>query len=183
MQRAAAASPSNNNNSSAPNTPPSAKRPPHPEQDEGGSPTTPPSQKRQKLSSSGQAYSDASSPVPTPRSSDLEAIALAKAAEDQKRSAALAKYAAEVGETRWVLDFGPGGDAHNQRGGTAGSNHPYIVSAQSFDSMEEQNQYGHDNDSTSLSGRQCYGNYKRKKRSQVRYIHSIYNAYHSAGIM
>ncbi|KAK2763212.1 hypothetical protein FQN54_009848 [Arachnomyces sp. PD_36] len=161
MQRAAASATTTNNSST---TPPSSKRPPHSETDD--ITTTPPSQKRQKLSSSAQRHSEASSPIATPRSSDLEAIALAQAAEDRKRSRAVAKYAAEAGETQWVLDFGADGGASKQASsGTSGLGYPYIVSAHSIDSVDEQNQYGQDDDT--VSGRQCYGNYKRKKRSQT----------------
>lgn len=70
-----------------------------------------------------------------------------------------------------MLNFGPAGDVHNNRRGTSSLGYPYIVSAQSIDSIEDQNQYAQDDEST-LSGRQCYGNYKRKKRSQVRYFYS-----------
>lgn len=105
-----------------------------------------PAPKRPRLSTDGPG---STSPA-TARSSDLEAISAAVAAEEQKRAEAVARQAAEAGETEWVLDI-PG--AAEGMGGYA-QQQPYIVPAGSLDEEDEDMAYG---------GRRSYGNFKRKK--------------------
>lgn len=110
-----------------------------------------PSPKRQRLSSSN--YSNPSSSGATPQtSSDLQAISAALEAEDKKRAQAVARQAAEAGETEWVLDF-PGVAASNIDGSAALG--PLIVDAGSLDAEDEEVNFG----------RRSYGNFKRKKRT------------------
>ena len=103
-----------------------------------------PSPKRPKTST-GHQY-------PSPSAvgaSDLEAISTAIAAEEAKRREAVARQAAEAGESEWVLDFS------DASAGTAGTyaTQPFVVAAGSLD----------DGDYLSNGGRQTYGNFKRKK--------------------
>ncbi|OKL64540.1 hypothetical protein UA08_00481 [Talaromyces atroroseus] len=100
-----------------------------------------PSPKRQRLSSSSRAES-------TPNS-DLEAVNAALAAEEQKRAEAVARQAAEAGETNWVLDFSANPAA------AAPSSQPMIVAADSLDAENQAMAYG---------GRTSYGNFQRKNR-------------------
>ncbi|WEW56242.1 hypothetical protein PRK78_001681 [Emydomyces testavorans] len=118
MQRAAAAS------TSAPATPGNQKSAADAEL-----PT--PLPKRQKLSN------DASP-------SDLKAISAAIKLEEEKRAAAIAKQAAEAGETEWVLEF-PAGTIKNAPTSTTD-----IVD------VDEESEYG---------GRRSYGNFKKKTKA------------------
>ena len=76
------------------------------------SPQTPdqPSAKRQKFSNA---------PSPATPSTDLQAIQVALAAEEAKRSEAIERQAAEAGETKWVLSFRDDEGAVNGVGGGA----------------------------------------------------------------
>ncbi|EED17798.1 conserved hypothetical protein [Talaromyces stipitatus ATCC 10500] len=108
-------------------------------------PKTPPP-KRQRLSTT------TSEPATTPRSiSDLDAVNAALAAEEQKRADAIARQAAEAGETNWVLDFE--GPATNNV-----TSQPMIVAADSLDAEDQD---------TSYSGRKCYGGFKSKNRRNI----------------
>lgn len=100
-----------------------------------------PAAKRPRLSTDG--------PRAPSHASDLEAISAAVAAEEQKRAEAVARQAAEAGETEWVLDF-PGAEEM----GAGYAPQPYIVPAGSLDAEDEGMGYG---------GRRSYGNFKRKK--------------------
>lgn len=91
------------------------------------------------------------SPVGTP-SSDLEAISAALAEEESRRREAVARQAAEAGETQWVLDF-DGPDTVNQY-----AQQPVVLADYSLDADDDEIGYG---------GRQAYGNYKSKRKSRV----------------
>lgn len=81
----------------------------------------------------------------SPRASDMDAITAALAAEEEKRQQAVARAAAEAGETHWVLDV-PATPQPTQQ--------PMVLAADSLDA---------DDDSYS-GGRRAYGNFKRKER-------------------
>ncbi|KAJ5803753.1 uncharacterized protein N7518_000056 [Penicillium psychrosexuale] len=81
----------------------------------------------------------------SPRTSDMDAIAAALAAEEEKRQNAVARAAAEAGETHWVLDF-PATSQSTQQ--------PMVLAADSLDA----------DDDTHSGGRRAYGNFKRNKR-------------------
>ncbi|PYI17488.1 hypothetical protein BO86DRAFT_407275 [Aspergillus japonicus CBS 114.51] len=104
-----------------------------------GETSTTPISKRQRLST-GSVQS------PSTPQSDMDAVAAALAAEEEKRKEALARQAAESGDTEWVLDYGF--DAPAPR--------PFVVADSSLDADDDEMVYG---------GRQAYGNYKRKKKS------------------
>lgn len=97
----------------------------------------PPTPKRPRLST------EPDSPA-TPRTSDLEAISAALAAEEEKRREAIARQAAEAGETQWVLDIPSVTSQTPPR--------PPVVAADSLDADDEVN----------VGGRRPYGNFKRK---------------------
>lgn len=78
----------------------------------------------------------------TPQS-DLEAISAALAAEEEKRREAIARQAAEAGESEWVLDV-PAVSYTPQ---------PIVLSADSLDAEGDIPQ----------GGRRAYGNFMRKK--------------------
>lgn len=80
---------------------------------------------------------------PTTPQSDLEAIAAALAAEEEKRREAVARQAAEAGESEWVLDI-PAANYTPQ---------PVVLSADSLDAEGDIPQ----------GGRRAYGNFMRKK--------------------
>ncbi|KAI1918436.1 hypothetical protein LOZ58_001711 [Ophidiomyces ophidiicola] len=125
MQRAAAAS------ASTPATPAS-------ENCAAPAELTTPSPKRRKVSA------DASSnPLLNPSSSDLKAISAAVKAEEEKRVAAIAKQAADAGETEWVLEF-PAGIITNSPSAKTDRN-----------SVIEEPVDG---------GRRSYGNYKKRPK-------------------
>ncbi|KAJ5621070.1 hypothetical protein N7510_005054 [Penicillium lagena] len=90
--------------------------------------------------------SEQNSPA-TPRTSDMEAISAALAAEEEKRREAIARQAAEAGETEWVLDIPPATNGNALQ--------PLVVAADSLDA---------DGD-VGAGGRRAYGNYKRKQRT------------------
>ncbi|KAJ5181340.1 hypothetical protein N7491_000892 [Penicillium cf. griseofulvum] len=81
----------------------------------------------------------------SPRTSDMDAIAAALAAEEEKRQQAVARAAAEAGETHWVLDV-PSTPQSTQQ--------PMVLAADSLDA----------DDDTYSGGRRAYGNFKRKER-------------------
>ncbi|EKV11018.1 putative zinc knuckle protein [Penicillium digitatum] len=81
----------------------------------------------------------------SPRTSDMDAIAAALAAEEEKRQQAVARAAAEAGETHWVLDIPTTPQSTQQ---------PMILAADSLDA----------DDDTYSGGRRAYGNFKRKER-------------------
>jgi hypothetical protein len=81
----------------------------------------------------------------SPRASDMEAISAALAAEEEKRQQAIARAAAEAGETHWVLDVPPAPQATQQ---------PLVLAADSLDADDE----GYS------GGRRAFGNFKRKER-------------------
>lgn len=121
MQRAAAAS------TSTPTTPTGQKSAPESE-----SPA--PSPKRQRISNNNAS------------SSDLRAISAAIRAEEEKRAAAIAKQAADAGETEWVLEF------------PAGTVKPAPKVVPDVEDEYEELEYG---------GRRSYGNYKKKTKAVV----------------
>lgn len=88
--------------------------------------------------------SEAGSPA-TPQS-DLDAIAAALAAEEEKRREAISRQAAEAGETHWVLDI-PAATSH--------ATQPLVVAADSLDAEDD----------VPRGGRRAYGNFKRKSTS------------------
>lgn len=102
-----------------------------------------PSPKRQRLSS-------ASNSRPETPNSDLEAVHAAIAAEEQKRAEAVARQAAEAGETNWVLDFSSSASSP-----VLPSQPPMIVAADSLDAENQGMEYG---------GRTSFGNFQRKKK-------------------
>ncbi|KAE8149594.1 hypothetical protein BDV25DRAFT_156002 [Aspergillus avenaceus] len=108
--------------------------------------TKSPTPKRQRMS-----LDNSQSPAATP-SADLEAISAALAAEEEKRREAVARQAADAGETEWVLDFGTD-SAVNQYAPP-----PFVVADESLDAEDDDLAYG---------GRQAYGNFKRKKKTET----------------
>jgi hypothetical protein len=92
----------------------------------------------------------AESPSPT-RPSDMEAISAALADEEEKRREAIARQAAEAGETEWFLDF-DGADS------TQYAQQPVVLADYSLDA---------DDDDIAHGGRQVYGNYKKKNKPIV----------------
>jgi hypothetical protein len=84
----------------------------------------------------------------------LDAVNAALAAEEQRRADAIARQAAEAGETNWVLDFeGPAVAAM-----TAASSQPMIVAADSLDAEDQE---------LSNGGRKTYGGFKSRSRRIV----------------
>lgn len=78
----------------------------------------------------------------TPQS-ELETIAAALKAEEQKRRDAVMRQAAEAGESEWVLDI-PAANIYPPQ--------PYAVAADSLDAEDD----------SGVGGRRAFGNYKRK---------------------
>ncbi|RHZ54515.1 uncharacterized protein CDV56_107530 [Aspergillus thermomutatus] len=107
-------------------------------------PTTP-TPKRPRLSSEGISQSPGAT-----QSSDLEAISAAIAAEEEKRREAIARQAADAGETEWVLDYSGAEDTGNEYAAQ-----PLVIAADSLDADDDDLVYG---------GRQAYGNFKRKNK-------------------
>lgn len=91
--------------------------------------------KRQRLST------EPASPG-TPQS-ELETIAAALKAEEQKRRDAALRQAAEAGDSEWVLDV-PAANIYPSQ--------PYAVAADSLDAEDD----------SRVGGRRAFGNYKRK---------------------
>ncbi|KAJ0416367.1 hypothetical protein BJY00DRAFT_233664 [Aspergillus carlsbadensis] len=92
----------------------------------------------------------AESSSPT-RPSDMEAISAALAEEEEKRRDAVARQAAEAGETEWFLDF-DGADSAQY------AQPPVVLADYSLDADDDDIAYG---------GRQAYGNYKKKNKPTV----------------
>lgn len=86
------------------------------------------------------------------RASDMDAIAAALAAEEEKRQKAVARAAEEAGETHWVLDV-PAAPKYKPQ--------PIVLAADSLDA---------DDDSFS-GGRQAFGNFKRKEQKVGSFPH------------
>lgn len=144
MQRAAAA------NVSSSKTPESSSQSKQPNNGEDL-----PSPKRQKLSADTSAVPNTNTPA------NIDAISTAIKAEEEKRSAAVAKQAAEAGETEWVLQFPENtpasGSASDYRNGNVGQ--AYILPPTSLDADDFE--AGEDN------GRRGYGNFKSKRRART----------------
>lgn len=104
-------------------------------------PQSPAAEEDQRSSKRPRLSTEPSSPV-TPQS-DLEAISAALAAEEEKRREAIARQAAEAGESEWVLDI-PAAN-YNPR--------PIVLAADSLDAEDE----------APRGGRRAYGNFMRKK--------------------
>ncbi|KAJ5146539.1 uncharacterized protein N7515_001103 [Penicillium bovifimosum] len=104
---------------------------------------TPPSEPTSHTSKRPRLSTEAESP----RASDMEAITAALAAEEEKRQQALARAAAEAGETHWVLDVPPAPQATKQ---------PLVLAADSLDAEDQ-----------GCGGRRAFGNFKRKERKEV----------------
>ncbi|KAL3484011.1 hypothetical protein BJX62DRAFT_230576 [Aspergillus germanicus] len=85
------------------------------------------------------------------RPSDMEAISAALAEEEEKRRDAIARQAAEAGETEWFIDF-EGADS------TQYAQPPVVLADYSLDADDDDIAYG---------GRQVYGNYKKKNKPTV----------------
>nr|KMM67443.1 hypothetical protein CPAG_03777 [Coccidioides posadasii RMSCC 3488] len=102
--------------------------------------TSTPSPKRQKLSNNASR-------------SDMRAISAAIRAEEEKRAAAIAKQAAEAGETQWVLEF-PARVISN-------TPTPTVVTTADPNDTDEELEYG---------GRRSYGNFKKKTKTPVRSV-------------
>ncbi|KAJ5641887.1 hypothetical protein N7490_005887 [Penicillium lividum] len=81
---------------------------------------------------------------PSTPQSDLDAIAAALAAEEQKRQEVMARKAAEVGETQWVLDMPAATPPQPQS---------FVMATESLDA----------DDGLSSGGRRSFGNFKRKE--------------------
>jgi hypothetical protein len=86
----------------------------------------------------------------SPRTSDMDAITAALAAEEQKRQEAVSRAAEEAGETHWVLNF-PDAPQYNPQ--------PLVLAADSLDA----------DDNAYSGGRQAFGNFKRKERQVSAY--------------
>ncbi|KAJ5948023.1 hypothetical protein N7466_001038 [Penicillium verhagenii] len=83
---------------------------------------------------------------PSTPQSDLDAIAAALAAEEQKRQEVIARQAAEAGETQWVLDIPAAAPAAPQS---------FVMATESIDADDDIN----------LGGRRPFGNFKRKEKT------------------
>ncbi|KAJ5563091.1 hypothetical protein N7461_001852 [Penicillium sp. DV-2018c] len=104
---------------------------------------TPPSEPASHTSKRPRLSTEAESP----RASDMEAISAALAAEEEKRQQAVARAAAEAGETHWVLDVPPAPQAAQQ---------PLVLAADSLDAEDQ-----------GSGGRRAFGNFKRKERKPL----------------
>ncbi|KAN0080672.1 hypothetical protein V8E54_003876 [Elaphomyces granulatus] len=130
-----------------------------------------PSPKRPRLSTNSNRNNKDNAPSPAaPSASDLQAISAAIASEEQKRTEAIARQAAEAGETEWVLEFAGAGESHHRpvpsissyayggsRLDTRHAGQLRLVPASSWDAGDED---------LLDCGRRSYGNFKRRKSSQ-----------------
>lgn len=140
MQRAAASGASNNST---------------PTQSPSGSPSgrkraediSSPSSKRRKLVEG----SPSEPSIAQSNSSDIEAISAAIRAEDSKRSEAIARQAADAGETQWVLEYPPGA----------------LKSAAPRNSIGKIQDEENDSIETTYTGRKSYGGFKKKRQTEV----------------
>ncbi|KAL3463661.1 hypothetical protein BJX64DRAFT_115250 [Aspergillus heterothallicus] len=94
--------------------------------------------------------SPAGSPSAT-RPSDMEAISAAIAEEEEKRREAIARQAAEAGESEWFIDY-DGADSAQY------AQPPVVLADYSFNA---------DDDDVAYGGRQVYGNYKKKNKPKA----------------
>ncbi|KAJ5272288.1 hypothetical protein N7478_007413 [Penicillium angulare] len=78
--------------------------------------------------------------------SDLERMQAAMAAEEEKRRVAVARQAAEAGESQWVLNI-PAATPRAQ---------PYVMAAESLDAEDDLH-----------GGRRGFGNFKRKQNTSA----------------
>ncbi|KAJ6110849.1 hypothetical protein N7486_003084 [Penicillium sp. IBT 16267x] len=83
---------------------------------------------------------------PSTPQADLDAIAAAIAAEEQKRQEVMARQAAEAGETHWVLDIPAAKSPPPQP-------QSFVMATESLDA----------DDDLSFGGRRGFGNFKRKE--------------------
>ncbi|KAJ5649217.1 uncharacterized protein N7484_002940, partial [Penicillium longicatenatum] len=83
---------------------------------------------------------------PSTPQADLDAIAAAIAAEEQKRQEVIARQAAEAGETHWVLDVPAAKSPSPQP-------QSFVMATESLDA----------DDDLSFGGRRGFGNFKRKE--------------------
>lgn len=112
-----------------------------------------PSPKRPRLSPShSPAISESSS------TADLQAINAAIAAEEEKRAAAVARAAAEAGETQWVLDYTSGAAA------TIIPQQPPRPVAVAADSLDAELDDDDDDAVDGSSARRCYGSFKSRQK-------------------
>lgn len=81
----------------------------------------------------------------------MEAISAAIRAEDSKRSAAIARQAADAGETQWVLEYPPGALKFATPRNSIGK-----IKDEENDSIE-----------TTYTGRKSYGGFKKKCQTEV----------------
>lgn len=100
-----------------------------------------PSPKRQRLSSQRDSRN----------TSELEAISAAIKSEEDKRAAAIARQAAEAGETQWVLEFPTG----------------TVSPVSSKMNKASNNDLADADDEVEFEGRRDYGGFKSKKRNYV----------------
>ncbi|KAK2794506.1 hypothetical protein FQN52_008084 [Onygenales sp. PD_12] len=145
MQRAAAASSASTPQTATPtpNTPssqPSASPSRH-----AAINVSTPSPKRRRLSNDYSSPATSAAGTPT----DLQAISAAIKAEEEKRAAAIARQAAEAGETEWVIEYPE--EAWGEDDG--GENGGYVLPATSMDVYADEEEE---------SGRRGYGGFKRK---------------------
>ncbi|KAK2850544.1 hypothetical protein FQN49_005560 [Arthroderma sp. PD_2] len=154
MQRAAASGVGNG--SSPTQTPPDS--PSSRKLDSG--PSTP-AYKRRKTS--GDSPSQRASAAAHANDSDLEAISAAIQAEDDKRSAAIARQAAETGETEWVLEFPTGSikSAVSQRHTASVAESTPETDAANADADADAD------DVTVYEGRKSYGGFKKKRQTET----------------
>ncbi|KAL1997261.1 hypothetical protein VTN49DRAFT_7408 [Thermomyces lanuginosus] len=108
-----------------------------------------PSPKRPRLSPS-------NSPSESIASADLQAINAAIAAEEEKRAAAVARAAAEAGETQWVIDYS---SVSNATAVTEQPPRPVAIAADSLDAEDDDTIDG-------SSARRCYGSFKSRQKRQ-----------------
>ncbi|DAA75398.1 TPA_exp: hypothetical protein A8136_1795 [Trichophyton benhamiae CBS 112371] len=140
MQRAAASGASNNST---------------PTQSPSGSPSgrkraediSSPSSKRRKLVEG----SPSEPSIAQSNSSDIEAISAAIRAEDSKRSEAIARQAADAGETQWVLEYPPGA----------------LKSAAPRNSIGKIKDEENHSIETTYTGRKSYGGFKKKRQTET----------------
>lgn len=120
--------------------------------------------RRAAASKEAQSLSEDSSPHSTkrarlsteaesPRTSDMDAISAALAAEEEKRQQAISRAAEEAGETHWVLDV-PETTPYRPQ--------PLVLAADSLDADDED--YS--------GGRQAFGNFKRKEKNVSLFLYT-----------
>ncbi|KAM5458556.1 hypothetical protein MaudCBS49596_000471 [Microsporum audouinii] len=140
MQRAAASGVSSSSSpvQTPPDSPSSRKR---------VDDTSSPSSKRRKISGD----SPSQKAVAPANNSDMKAISAAIQAEDNKRSAAIARQAADAGETQWVLEYPVG----------------TIKSAAHRTSTAKSKLDNDADDEPTCEGRKSYGGFKKKRQVEA----------------